>query len=238
MNACVAECVRDVSQTLTFQYTEDVEGDHNRGWKVDKIVAVKRNENVGYLKLEYIPSERFKRYYPGILNYLTVLRGQNILPYRYRSTPWQSIPIEAMRGSIYQLAQATGLSCNESNALQHEAKLAEEEQVRQIIVSLEKSIKREQRECFRRFKAYFVDKPMVGFVEVRKSMRRQGIGTALYRTGYEWMKSRGLPFYASTCQTQEAKAIWSAMEKWYKTERVREGNPHHPQEMMLRTRFA
>jgi GNAT superfamily N-acetyltransferase len=227
-----------INTNIRFEYVEDSEGDNNRGWQVDKVVAYLGEHEVGYLKLAYIPAERFKKWYPSILNYIQQINGSIIFPHEYRATHWTEIPIDTLRKSIYSIAQVAGVGWHESNSLQEQAKTAPDKIVRQMIHSFEIDIEKEKGPLFRRFKKYFVNNPYVDYIKVNDEYKRQGIGTALYRAGYEWMKSKGMKLHASGTQSDDAKAAWMSLERNYPVEKIRIGNPHHPHKMVTRRRFA
>ncbi len=234
----IQDLVEKTNPNITFKYIDSSEGDKNRGWQIDEVKAYLDGKEVGYLKLSYIPRERFEKYYPGILNFLTQVNGSGDLPHGYETTPWKEIPIDKLRPYVYHMAQDAGIGWTESNALQSEAKTASDEQVHHIIDSLEKMLMKEKGILFKRFEKYFVDKPLVDYIRVNNEYRRQGIGTALYRAGYEWMKSKGLPLYASGVQSDEAKATWKSMQKDFPVTRERVGNPVVRHKRINRRKFV
>jgi len=73
---------------IEFRYKEDAEGDNNRGWIVHEIQAYVNNQYAGYIAVSYIPKDRFIKYYPTILNYMSQISGKvGILPYEKRMMP-------------------------------------------------------------------------------------------------------------------------------------------------------
>jgi GNAT superfamily N-acetyltransferase len=227
-----------INTNVRFEYLEDSEGDNNRGWQVDKVVAYLGANEVGYLKLAYIPAERFKKWYPSILNYVQQIDGHIIFPHEYRGMHWTKMPIDVLRERVFSMAQTAGVGWHECNSLSEQAKTAPEKWVRQLFHSLEIKLEKEKGPLMKRFKKYFVDNPYVDFIRVDQEYRRQGIGTALYRAGHEWMKKKGMKLHASNTQSDEAKAAWSTLEKQYPVEKIRIGNPHARNKMVTRRRFA
>lgn len=227
-----------INTSVRFEYDEDSEGDDNRGWQVDKIEAYIGDQNVGYLKLAYIPAERFKKWYPSILNYIQQISGNIIFPQEYRGTHWTKIPIDVLRKYVYNIAQVAGVGWNESNSLQEQALNAPEKWVRQLYHSLEQKIQKEKGGLFNRFKKYFVDNPYVDYIKVDDNYKKQGIGTALYRAGHAWMKSKGMKLHASNTQTPDAQGAWKSLERDYPVEKIKIGNPHAMNKMVNRRRFA
>lgn len=227
-----------MNPNVTFKYTDDIEGDRNRGWTVDQIDAYLNGEKVGYLKLSYIPHERFKRYYPGILNWLSQIGGHHTLPYDYKDSPWQGIPTNELRKSIFSLAQTCRIDWNTCNKLSTEAKTMNDIEIRNLVRELENKLWEDKGWQFRRFKQYYVDKPIVDYIRVEEPYKRQGIGTALYRAGHEWMKSKGMKMYASSTQSDEAKATWKAMRKQFPMARDRVVHPFARDKRVTRKHFA
>jgi GNAT superfamily N-acetyltransferase len=227
-----------VRDDLRFEYFEAIDGDHSPGYKTDQVVAFLENKEVGYLKISDMPRERFDRYYPGILNYLRQVKGHGVLPFNYKTTPWQQIPIDALRDRIYEMALCAGLGWHEScNTLSRDAKKASAEEVRQMVCRLEGLIEKERGKEFKRFESFVVDKPIVAFISVEEAFLRQGIGTALYRAGFQWLRSRGLTLYASDCQTEPAQRAWEAMSQRFVVQRVQEKLPTSGK-VVTRLRFA
>jgi len=203
-----------INTDVTFEYDADSEGDNNRGFQVDKIEAFLNGVNAGYLKITYIPKARFNARYSNILNFLCNMEGHvSILPYAYRELDYHDIPPEELRRTLWHAASVGfGYVDNE------ESKQLEELPTEQIIPTYEKieaAAKKRYGLRFRQFKNYYVDKAYVDFIRVLPAFQRKGIGIALYRAGYEWMKKKGIPFYASGTQTDSAKAVWSKMSQEY-----------------------
>ncbi len=229
-----------VREDLQFTYAEDIEGDQNRGWVVHKIEAYLAGENVGYLKISYISSERFKRHYPHLLNYLSKMEGHCVLPFKKKDWHWKDIPVEELRSSVYVIALEAGFTWTESCSLSEQAKQVDDKRLMLLMEGLVRKLKKRKTAAFRHFKGYHVDKPIVDYIQVNEGFRRQGIGTALYRAGYRWMKSKGLPFYASTIQTKEAVAAWKGMANIFpmKRERIRVRTGNYRLRTFVRTRFC
>lgn len=234
----IQDLTERMNPNVTFKYKESSEGDKNRGWTVDKVVAYLNGEEVGYLKMSYIPRECFERYYPGILNYLTLIGGHHVLPYDNQTTPWREIPADELRKCIYNLAQTARMGWTESNNLQTQANNSTDKEVYDMVAAFEKKLTQEKGLLFKRFKSYFVDKPIVDYIKVEDKYKRQGIGTALYRAGYEWMRKKGMTLYASGIQSDDAKATWKTMQKQFHVKKTRTGHPFSPMKRQTRRYFA
>lgn len=66
---------------IEFKITPDSEGDDNRGFRVDKIDAYVEGIHAGYIKVSYIPKERFEEWVPTIWHWKTHFGGGNAIPY-------------------------------------------------------------------------------------------------------------------------------------------------------------
>ena len=51
----IQEYETKAKQQITFNVEEDIEGDNNRGFKLDKLTAYVDGKEVGYIKIENIP---------------------------------------------------------------------------------------------------------------------------------------------------------------------------------------
>lgn len=223
-----------IHPNITYKYVKDVEGDDNRGWITDRVRAYLDGKQVGYAKVAYIPSDRFERYYPGILNYITQISGNSVLPHKYKSTPWQQIPPEELADSIYFMALHAGMGWTESNQLSRTAKEAGPQRIQIVVAELEQRLIKEKGNLFKQFKKYYVDKPVIDFLHVDEEYRNQGIGTGLFDAAARWMRHRGLPLYATSGQKGYTEQIWKGLEKRYPTKTVKQANPVAPSKRITR----
>lgn len=179
----------------------DVEGDNNRGWQVDKVSAILDGEQIGYLKISYIPQERFVRYYPSIFHFLDQISG-----HCYHCLTKPAIrPLSALTDeeketviSTYQGYHRLGLDDATSTDLRFRAVLNDAND--------------RHRGTFRTFERHWLDRPVVDFVRVDPEHQRRGIGLSLYREAGQWMLERNLRLRASTLQSPAATAAWEKME--------------------------
>lgn len=184
---------------LTFKVIQDSEGDNNRGWRVDKLEAFLNGSPVGYLKMSYIPEERFNREYPSILSWLGKMQGKGKFNDRYHDL---STPLSRIKAMLDD-QDYTGKSSKDP-------KLNSLDDVG--LKTLEKRLLRFYQERygkeFAKFRNHWVDKPLVDFIRVDKGFQRQGIGIAMYEEGAKYLASMGMRLYASSNQQPAAKAAW------------------------------
>lgn len=198
-------------QDIEMVRVDDAEGDNNRGWRVDEVHAKIDGKKVGYIKLSYIPHERFHRYYPTIFNFLDQIKGQNNLPYEKRAQHYKEFTDEERRKMLKSLLFSNRLVRwgQEDEAVKN---LSDDEVLQQIRDIEEKFNNGHHGREFRKFKNFQKDKPLVDFIRVEDDWRRQRIGNALYREAATWMKEKGMEVYASGLQTDDAKASWKHMK--------------------------
>lgn len=210
---------------ITFDIIEDEEGDNNRGWQVDKITAYVNGEQAGYLKITYIPKERFLTYYPSIFNWAAQINGNSILPYEKRHLPWQKLDAEEKRRLLLDGSMALGYL---PDVEQRKIQSLPESQLDTEIEKLEKVYNKKFGAKFKEFYNYFVDKPYEDYIHVfekgdrinpRRSKEmseftftRQGIATALYFKAVEYLAAKGLRMRLSTLRSKEGgEAIGSSL---------------------------
>lgn len=200
---------------VTFRYHEDIEGDDNRGFQVDKIDAFLNGEDVGYIKISYIPKARFEARYPNILAFLNNMEGKRgIFPYEYRDVvDYHKIPPEALKKNLDSawLAIVGGWDMNEF-ARFRELPL---DQVIPEYEKFERIANKRFGKRFKEFRNYFVDKGIEDFVRVKEGFQGRGIGTALEKAAHDWMKKRGMQFYFSNVRLEPGQHLLKKIEKEY-----------------------
>ena len=220
---------------ITTKRHEDVEGDNNRGWRVDKIAAYVDGDYAGYIKISYIPKERFIKYYPTVLNYMSQIGGSGgVLPRGKNNWHYRELSDEELKNTVQNLSGQTKYH-SIWNSGGKEGMPSSRDELIYIINDIIKNERKgqEAQENFKKFAKYWIDKPIVDFIKVFKKdesrfdrstgdrtiknssrdYQRQRIGTALYLEAGEWLRERGLKLYASGTQTKEAQAAWNNLEK-------------------------
>lgn len=192
---------------ITFEYEKDTEGE-NRGFTVDKITARTNGEEAGYLKLSYIPRDKFFHFYPTIFNYLDQIKGWIMFPHGKGYLHYKNLTSEERRQLLENILSYRRELQDASNA-----KRLNDKQVLSTLKELEGEMleaDKHKKQGFHWFFKYFVDKPLVDYIRVHPKFRRMGVGTELYKAGAVWMKERGMRMYASGLQSPEAKAAWKS----------------------------
>jgi GNAT superfamily N-acetyltransferase len=218
------ECYKSITiPNITFEYTDDIEGNDNRGWQVDKIEAKIKDEIAGYIKLSYIPKNRFEEYYGNIFNYLKFIHGHHVLPYKYNInsrlipvTDYRQMPLDELKKNI--VSTAIAINGWVDSAEQTRLSKLELQEVVKEYENLEKIAKSRFLRSFKEFKNYHVDKPIVDYIYVENDYRRIGVATKLYRLAHNWMKTKNMKLYSSYVQSPATatEKAWEKMEKEYK----------------------
>ena len=175
---------------VVFKYEKDIleQGCHiKEPWIVNQVSAMLDNEQVGYLKISYIPRKKCKEYWSDIWAFAEKELGHRWLEnlktteqkYKYMSDCW-------LCGKDYST---------------HKEKL---KSINRWVSKYEKQ--------YKHLTSYLVDKPLVDFIRVRADMQRQGIGKSLYVRGAQELANDGFVLYASKLQSKPAEACWEYME--------------------------
>lgn len=195
---------------VEYFLVEDSEGDNNRGWRVDEIVALDGSELVGYIKASYIPLERFQAHYPTIVQYLGKIKGKMILPYGVETV--EDCNEEQLLAACSRLAYETlpwSVAAENSTML---SRYSRETLMTFWNASLPTLVEKHQR-SFEEFEDHHVDKPIVDFVRVGRPYQRQGYATTLYFEMARHLADQGLTLRASGVQEDAASNWWTKMEK-------------------------
>lgn len=185
----------NIDEQISFQYIEDDSQVHDkeRGYNVSRIDAFIDGKFAGELKIAYIPMEEFGKIYKSIWHYLYLNKGWTRLKKIIKTDEWQD-PEILWKHVFSYLRDRQDRSLDEK-------------------IEIIKSIENESsyKDDFNKFKRYWVNKPMVDFIQVAPELRRKGIGTALYKEGARIMAEKGLKLHSSGTQSPEAKSAWAKM---------------------------
>ena len=215
---------------ITIKVKENIDGDHNRGWIMDKFSAYVNGEYAGYLRVSYIPLERFKKHYPTILSFMTKIVGSSILPAGKGSKDYHDLDIKDLQETVKNLSYHSSKYHGFWDGLKPIPDSREE--LIAIIDDIIKKELKEEKEKLKQFYNFHVDKPMVDYIRVfdkgairsdditkekhkkaPTSYQRQRIATALYLEVGEWFQKKGLHLYASDIQSAEAIAAWKNLDR-------------------------
>lgn len=168
---------------ITFQVTPFSESNDRRGWVVHKIDAFVDNKEAGYIKLSYIPREKWDQIYQG-----------NIWKFRKIALGNYDVSDELVeKNDDAEIKMDHGLRYGWSNSeywLESEKEKASNE--------------------MKLYELYFVDKPIVDFISTQEEFRRQRIAYNLHMYASEWLASQGLKLWLSYCRTNLGKCFYNS----------------------------
>ncbi len=218
---------KGVAVDLNYNWEIDIGGDP--AWSVHILEATVEGKPAGYLKISYIPRKQMERLIPTAFDYAT-----------YRSGSFLGIK-HLLKDKSEELWDDKDLikAINESyqwiGGYRGEIKLEEQstDELRQLWKKRKQFINREYKKSYEEFKDFHLDKPQIDFIEVYQpkekwryvdgegvefedqmpEFRRQGIGSALYEVGAKWMQANKMKLWASTVQTDDAKATWKNLQE-------------------------
>lgn len=205
---------------IEVKRVEDSEGDNNRGWQIDELQAFVDGQEAGYLKLSYIPEERFAAHYPaGVFDFVHQIKGHIIFEYAGESRAERSIKHDFKTMTDDELRKFIStaswsfmhVSYGEMSGREGELEAMSRKELMAKILELKKVVTKRFGKEFEEFKSYFINKPLVDFIRVKDQFLRQGIATALYIEGAKWMAEKGMVVHASGLQQPEAAAAWAKM---------------------------
>lgn len=219
-------------EEIDFKYKEDAEGDNNRGWIIHQIEAYVKGDYAGYISISYIPKERFEDHYPTILNFMTHIGGTHPLPMGKDSVSPKELSDEELKNTVKKMSRHS----RKYNDLWETGESVPDDrgELLDIIIDITENELKAEKLKFKKFKKYYVDKPIVDYIRVFKEnenrtnrrtsddekiakspqdYRRQYIGTALYLEAAEYLKGKGLKLHASGLQQSEAEQAWTKFEK-------------------------
>lgn len=177
---------------------------------VDQINAYDDLQRVGFLAIAYIPRKNWIKYFPDVFSFV-MFQGKRFFPREYFGVPWKQIPLDVLRDTLISARlYIDGYMPHEE---QSRVPYLSDEEIIKEWKDLEKRTNKKFKKQMQEYENYFVDKPYIDYIKVIPEYQRQGIGSALYKAGYEWMKSKGMKLHASGTQSQMAQAAWDKMEK-------------------------
>lgn len=215
---------------------ENVEAERDTAWRVDEVKAFVDGEEAGYLKISYVPQEKFDKHFPTIFNYLDIMKGKSLLPREKRYVHWKNLDREDKEHLLKKLyrpiaGRFTPYNLNRnSKAFELAKKINDEDysegikkvlsnfsdkEIDMLLEKTEKAMEKKEKEDIEFFKNFHVEKPLVDYIRVYDDYRRERVAVALYLEGAKWMNERGMNLHASGLQSPEAAAAWGYLEKHY-----------------------
>jgi len=189
---------------IDFKITENLEFHKNSDWIYHLIEAFIENEEVGFIRIAYIPKESVPDLYPSILNFIDKQGGHSLLPIDDPSMPYQSLSNEELyklvkNGRWVLLQKQDSVPTDRSSLLI----LAKE------LEDWAKQSKYQKK--FDKFLEYHVDKPEPDMIRINDDFKRQGIATSLYLFTARWLAQKNLQLWTASLQTGEAEKTWLSM---------------------------
>jgi len=189
----------------------------NLGWVVHRVEAWVDDMEVGYLKISYIPQSYADKWFPTLWHYLKNHKG------------YRNIKDPDDLDSVYRGVSISRYSAKDPESVEVPEKKVRDKQLRMFLKTSPEA------EDYKSTMLYLVDHPFVDYINVE--FKGQGIGTALYKYGARWLaKTKGLPLYASSLQTEEAKSAWLSMRKPSKRIPIKD-EPHPTDPTKTRTKI-
>lgn len=198
-----------LGQAIDINVIEDEEGNENRGWIVHRFNAYINGHPAGYLKVSYIPHERFKEYYNHFADYASRIEGKGYVD-TFDKKGFKDLSLIDQIKTLARIDRSWPSydSRHDLNSMSNEELLNAKNELTNII----KNDYPEVIKLYKQFANYHVDKPLVDYINVEPNFRRQRIAAALYEYAAKWLAKRGMKLYASGIQTEAAQAAW----KWLK----------------------
>lgn len=194
--------------TIQLQYLDNYEERGlNKEWTCDIVKAFLNGQELGYLKISYIPNERMERLFPDPVHYMAHLGGWVGLDDALETGDKKKIAL-----SISRYVDINLNNQESSGQLKDKDSKWWDEKCNALMADVN-STKRYFRQ-WRILKYHNGDCPLVDYIRItRDEHKRNGIGVALYIAGGKWMAEKGMCLHASSLQSEEAIAAWQYMKK-------------------------
>lgn len=175
-------------------------GNRPEAFIVHDIRAHVLGEQVGYLKISYVPAQRFERAFPTVWHFAAYHQGWGFDP-NDKAETWKRAHLAMMQHPE---------SCGISPVLLTDEHVPDEKTIDKDLKILERRCNNHLRFQLQQYRRWHVDKPKVDYIKVfEECWRRRGIATAMYLYGARFMaREFNLPLYASTLQRHAARAAW------------------------------
>lgn len=178
---------------ITFEVQAFSETIDRRGWIVHKITALVDGKKAGYIKVSYIPRERWNNIYKN-----------NVWKFRYIAMGNFDVP-----DNLIEKNDDTAIAIDHAKRYHAFIEETEEDILKRGSWWMEREKKRAMREM-KLYELYFVDKPVVDFIGTEEEFQRQRVAYNLHMYASEWLGSFGLKLWLSYCRTDQGKCFYDA----------------------------
>jgi len=211
----IVEYKTKAGDDIKFELHQDSESDRNFNseWIVHKLVPRVNGKEAGYLKISYIPKERFDARYPSMVNYIL----KQYIPRELVGTHWRNMPDEVKKtlvtytilGRYVPRTQGWDLAWSDQSKIKD---MDSETLDHYLEMVDDPKLNKNNAQEFQKFKKFHVDKPLVDYIRVNEDFQRQRIALAMYQEAAKWLDKQGLLLHASGLQQPAAKAAWEKMK--------------------------
>jgi len=207
-------------RTLSFKFEENVEKIGRKGFVVDKLdayfepqsEAFSSGKHLGYIKTSYIPSENVDQYYPTSLHFIDLTKGWQLLDYKSFSEAGEYPGHEEFVKKAHNRARSNLYKRAKDFPDYNEFENVSDERWEELAEYYKEEIRKTFQEDFERYLNYYLDKPVVDYIKVKKQFRRNGIGFNLYKNMAKVLADKGMALYASGTQSEYAEKAWKKLK--------------------------
>ena len=207
-------------RTLNFKFQENVENTGGKGFVAHKLdayfepqsEAFSSGKHVGYIKVIYIPSENVDKYYPSIFHYIDRAKGWQLLDYKSFSEPGEYPGHEEFAKKAHNRARSNPYKRVKDFPEYKEYENVTDKRWEELAGYYRGEIRKTFKDDFERYLSYYVDKPVVDYIKVKKQFRRNGIGFNLYKKMAKVLGDKGMVLYASGTQSEYAEKAWKKLK--------------------------
>lgn len=189
----------------------------SRGWVVHKIEAFINKKPAGWIKISYVPDEKFKKEYSNIVQFAEKIAGNLFSLGREYDHLRNKADYPTDNFNNYPLiVQVYGLHTQVQAWPGYTYEKLEELSNKELLELKEKFLKmlwKRHGKRFEEFQDFHINKPLVDYIKVYPEFQRQRIGVALYEKAAKWLAGKGMKLYASGIQTNEAQKAWEWLRK-------------------------
>ncbi len=204
---------------LSFKFEENVENTERKGFVIHKLdaffepqsEAFSSGKHVGYIKVIYIPTENVDQYYPTTLHFIDLAKGWQLLDYKSFSEPGEYPGHEEFAKKAHNRARSNPYKRVKDFPEYSEYESITDKRWEELAKYYRDEIRKTFKEDFERYLNYYVDKPVVEYIKVKKQFRRNRVGFNLYKKMAKILGNKGMVLYASGTQSEYAEKAWKKL---------------------------